>query len=94
MAAPLFKETPFCQECRPLTKTCQASERPCRFLLLPTTILCQDIVSETSKTCATSATREDETFDQSRFSRTSRESRSNNEVRFTETSDDKVEGND
>jgi hypothetical protein len=44
MAAPAFEETPFCQKCHSLTKTCQASERPCRFLPLPTTILCQDTV--------------------------------------------------
>ena len=34
--------------------------------------------------CATGATHEDETSDQSRFSRKSRESRTNNEIRFTE----------
>jgi len=36
-------------------------------------------MSETSKTCATGATREDETSDPSRFSRKSRESRAKNE---------------
>ena len=41
------------------------------------------IVRETSKTCATGATREDETSDPSRFSRKSLESRVNNEIRFT-----------
>jgi hypothetical protein len=40
-------------------------------------------VSETSKTCATGATREDDTSDPSRFSRKPRESRANNEIRFT-----------
>jgi hypothetical protein len=34
-------------------------------------------VSETSKTCATGATREDETSDQFRFAHKSRESRAN-----------------
>jgi TonB family protein len=40
-------------------------------------------MSETSKTCATGATREDGTSDLSRISRRSRESRGNNEIRFT-----------
>jgi hypothetical protein len=40
-------------------------------------------VSETSKTCAIGATRKDETSDPSRFSRKSRESCANNEIRFT-----------
>jgi hypothetical protein len=41
------------------------------------------IVSETSKTCATGVTREDEISDPSCFSRKSRESRTNNKIRFT-----------
>ena len=39
--------------------------------------------SETGKTCATGATREDETSDPSRFSHKSHEPRANNEIRFT-----------
>jgi hypothetical protein len=38
-------------------------------------------MSETSKPCATGATREDETSDPSRFSRKSRESQAKNEIR-------------
>ena len=40
-------------------------------------------MSETSKTCETSATREDKTFGQTRFSRTSHESQANDEIRAT-----------
>src|SRR6185295_8919932 len=36
-----------------------------------------------SETCATGATREDETFGQTRFSRTSHESQANDEIRAT-----------
>ena len=41
------------------------------------------MVSETSKTCATGTNHEDDTCDPSRFSRKPRESRANNEIRFT-----------
>ena len=43
----------------------------------------REIVSETSSAYATGATREDETSYPSRFSRKSRESRTNNKMRFT-----------
>src|SRR5688572_31971606 len=42
-----------------------------------------EVTGARSEACATGATREDETFDPSRFSRKSRESRSNSEIGHT-----------
>jgi len=47
------------------------------------TALARESVSETGKTCATGATREDDTSDPSHFSRKSHESPTHNDSRFT-----------